>query len=234
MLAERVGEDRLAAWSDALPAGTGFTVSPADERGAFRVETGGRAFDLVAGRQIVTAERLEVLAAGVLTHVDDGQDLEATLEAVRAAGSVPILPWSPGKWTGPRGAAVGRALAAAASGRLALGDVAIRSLGLPEPRWFQAARRNGIAVVAGSDPLPAAGDAKRAGRYASAAEMAWNDRAPRASLLAALANPSIIWVSAGRRDLPWQAVWRQARHMAGGRGQGSVKAAGTEGQPDNR
>ncbi|HET7607212.1 MAG TPA: hypothetical protein VFL84_00925, partial [Gammaproteobacteria bacterium] len=48
---------------------------------------GGTRLTLIAGRQIVTSERLEVLALGTTAPFPDGVAIEATLAAVRDAGA---------------------------------------------------------------------------------------------------------------------------------------------------
>jgi len=51
--------------------------------------------------------------------------------------------------------------------RLLLGDSSLRPLPWAEPLLMRQARREGFAVLAGSDPLPLAGEERFWGRYAS-------------------------------------------------------------------
>ncbi|BCL61860.1 hypothetical protein DGMP_25530 [Desulfomarina profundi] len=48
---------------------------------------------VVAGRQIVTAERLEVLALGTTTEFDDGTPIIRTIELVHQEKGLAVLPW---------------------------------------------------------------------------------------------------------------------------------------------
>ncbi|MFT5241536.1 MAG: hypothetical protein ACI9X0_002519, partial [Kiritimatiellia bacterium] len=84
-----------------LPA---FEISAGDDPSVLRL-SGQHTLNLYSGFQIVTKERLEVLALVCATRIPDGQDLDETIEAVRASGGIPVLPWSPGKWSGSRGEA---------------------------------------------------------------------------------------------------------------------------------
>ena len=71
---------------------------------------------VIAGRQIVSAERIEVLALGTRTQIPDGQPLAATIDAVRADGALAVLPWGFGKWWGARGRMVDAYLETATGG----------------------------------------------------------------------------------------------------------------------
>ncbi len=55
---------------------------------------------IIAGRQIVTREDLEVLALCTDASFEDGLPLRASVDAVRNATSVPVIPWGAGKWIG--------------------------------------------------------------------------------------------------------------------------------------
>ncbi|MES1245469.1 MAG: hypothetical protein ABUT39_27945 [Acidobacteriota bacterium] len=116
---------------------------------------------LIAGRQIVTRERLEVLALGRDLEVPDGLPLRDTLERVRESGALPVLPWGFGKWWGRRGRVVAEALRQ--DGELFLGDNGGR-LG-PDPALFRRARKLGVRLLPGSDPLPFSRHAGLAGSY---------------------------------------------------------------------
>lgn len=65
--------------------------------------SGRKRLILIAGRQIITQESLEVLAIGTLGEFDDGQSLEKTVELISSRGAVAILPWAFGKWWFKRG-----------------------------------------------------------------------------------------------------------------------------------
>lgn len=109
---------------------------------------------VVAGRQVVTAEGVEVLALGTLATFADGQPIRSVIEQVHAASALVVLPWGFGKWIGRRGRVVASLLHAPEASRLFLGDSGGRlDFGL-EPSLFGIARKQGMPILPGSDPLP--------------------------------------------------------------------------------
>jgi len=125
----------------------------------------GREMVLVGGRQVATAERLEVLALGCDAGFEDGRDLRSTLRAVRGAGALPVVPWGFGKWWFGRGRIVAALIDDEEPADFFLGDNSGRpALGRRHPLFDRASRR-GIRVLPGSDPLPFAGQERKVGRF---------------------------------------------------------------------
>lgn len=122
---------------------------------------------LVAGRQIVTQERLEVLSVGSTTEPSRELTLEQAIEFSRTHSAFPILPWSPGKWIGKRRVPLDQALRRWQSSELAIGDIGMRPWIFPELGFMKKARLAGYQVLAGSDPLPLSGEEGQIFRYAS-------------------------------------------------------------------
>lgn len=120
---------------------------------------------LVAGRQIVTRERLEVLGLALRASIPDGIMAAAAVRRIIDAGGVPVLAWSPGKWLGSRGRHAQRLMDGALGPALRLGDSSLRPAGWPEPRLMRRGRLQGRPVINGSDPLPLAGAEVTAGTY---------------------------------------------------------------------
>jgi hypothetical protein len=146
----------------------------------------GERLILVAGRQIATADGLEVLALGRDAEIPDGLPLAETLRRVRENGALPVLPWGFGKWLGRRGALIAGELAAGgdgSQGELFLGDNGGRpGIGGP-PQLFAAARTHGVRVLPGSDPLPLPQHERRAGSYGFVLEGALDEERPAEDLL---------------------------------------------------
>jgi len=132
-----------------------WSVERTEDAEALRLRTESAApLGVVAGRQVVTAERLEVLALGTLATFADGEPIRSVIEQVRAASALAVIPWGFGKWTGRRRKVVESLLDAPDASRLFFGDNGGR-LGIgPEPALFGVARRQGIPILPGSDPLP--------------------------------------------------------------------------------
>jgi hypothetical protein len=163
------------------------------------VRRGSSRLTLIAGRQLVTRERLEVLALGTTASLPEGEPIEATLAAVRDAGAAAVLPWGVGKWLGARGAVVIRVLADPRWRHVLLGDNGNRLELGPDPSQFALARRAGRAVLPGSDPLPLPGEEVRVGAYGFAVDVTLDPLRPAAALLALLRSGS-AYVAFGRRE----------------------------------
>jgi len=149
------GETSIGSWS--------LTWSPDDPFG-LRANGDGAAMTIVAGRQIVTAERIEVQAFGTRQPLADGLAARDTLSAVRSAGAVPALPWGVGKWLGGRGRLIDALLTEGANERLLAADIGGRPAFWTEPRL---AGRPHLPVLRGTDPLPIRGEEYRVGEFGS-------------------------------------------------------------------
>jgi hypothetical protein len=218
-----LAESAACAWFRQLAAGAGrlsadIRVRPADDPAGLWCETSDGSLLLVAGRQIITAERLEILALAVAAEFPDGLAAADAIARVRAAGGVPVLSWAPGKWFGGRGRAVSRLLAETAPDSLLIGDTSLRPLGWGEPALMRQARRFGFRIVAGSDPLPLPGEERVLGGYGCTLAAPCDREHPVASLRGALASAAVPIRIAGRRGAPWTVARRLAAHAAARRG----------------
>jgi hypothetical protein len=73
---------------------------------------------VIAGRQIISSERLEVLALGLSREYPDGQPLRTILSDIRENDCIAVLPWGVGKWLGARKRIVASVLGYSGSGDL--------------------------------------------------------------------------------------------------------------------
>jgi hypothetical protein len=187
-----------SAWSHcfrAFAAGSiereapGWSVRPTSEDCSLHVlGPDGAEIVLVAGRQVVTSERLEVLALATALEYPDGMPLREAAERVISTGAVPVLPWGFGKWTMARGRVVEELLASPLAGALFLGDNGGRPALAPTPRLFRSARRLGIPILPGSDPLPLPAEASKPGRCGFVLEGRVDSEAPAAAIKALLSR----------------------------------------------
>ncbi len=122
---------------------------------------------LFAGRQIITSERIEILALTIDESIPDGLPAQKVIETVVDHGGIPVLSWAPGKWFGGRGELIENLITTGSSRDMVLGDTTLRPWCWGEPKKMEKAVRNGYAVLAGSDPLPFAGEEKKMGKYVS-------------------------------------------------------------------
>ena len=175
------------------------------------VAPGGASLAIVAGRQIVTAERLEVLALGHDGEFADGLDLDDTLAAVARSGALAAIPWAFGKWWSERGRLVAAKVAGTPASELYLGDNGGRPSCSGTPAIFKAAQKRGYVILPGSDPLPFASETARAGGYGFMLEGEWDENRPFASIKAALARRGPQLKTFGTRVGPLKFMIDQVR-----------------------
>ena len=170
---------------------------------------------IVAGRQIVSAERLEICSLCGDVAIEDGRPARDIVRAILDAGGLPALDWAPGKWLFGRGQLVRRLVAEFPPAQLVLVDTSLRFAGWPAPRLYAAARRQDRAVLAGSDPLPFPGEEDIAGAYHCTFTLPPLADPARlvAPLKAVLATGAAGLSFGGRRDAPL-AVLRRLRQNA--------------------
>jgi hypothetical protein len=139
LLAEMARSDVFSRWRTGKAP---WPVTRTEEEESLRI--GDRLF-VVAGRQVITDEKIEVLALLTAVHFPDGGPLESTIQKIVSAGAIAVLPWGVGKWLGLRGQKVA---GVATRNSVFLGDNAGRPLGWPTPGLFREQR-----VLPGTDPL---------------------------------------------------------------------------------
>ena len=156
---------RLAA-NDPAVCDSGWRIRPLSEPCSLTLAgPRGESLTIIAGCQIVTAERLELLAIGTTDRIPDGTPMGEALSRSGQSGAIRVLPWGNGKWVGPRGHVVRSLIEAAQRGDFFLGDNSGRWRWAPAPREFALGRQRGLFVLPGSDPLPFAGETDKVASY---------------------------------------------------------------------
>jgi hypothetical protein len=201
LLVESRGFDRFAQLADGTAATGAWRVSPTEEPVSLLAHRpGALSIVLVAGRQIVSRERLEVLAVGTRATFADGLPLDEALARVIAADAVAVVPWGVGKWQGARGRLIADLLERERDRPLFVGDNGGR-LGLaPPPKLFARAQRRRVPVLAGSDPLPSRGQIAKVGGYGFVAEVDLDAKTPFATLRGYLESLEISPRTFGRLE----------------------------------
>jgi len=170
-----------------------WTVRRHPDGKTMRVENGQSQAGLwvFAGKQLVTAERIEVLALladpNKLSDLRDGKPLDETVRQVEATGALVVLPWAFGKWMFGRGQLI-RQFVHSTTVPFFLGDNGGRWDGLKGLRPSSLAAEVGRPVLPGSDPLPLAAHEDSIGRYGFALPMAIDAKTPCDSLRTAIAT----------------------------------------------
>lgn len=193
LLAEIAQTHVFAALRDGSHPIPGWSIGPpqhpdpdqGSDRDTLIARKGDICVFVIAGRQIVTAEKIEVLAIGRDAQIPDGATLDETLAQVTASGALPVLPWGLGKWIGRRGQLVSAQITPkpvqTRAGAVCLGDNRGRPYGWPTPHAFRQA-----LVLPGSDPLPIAGSERHIGSFGFLLEGTLDPYSPAKDLLGRL------------------------------------------------
>ena len=155
---------------------------------------------LFPGRQIVTAERLELLCLTTDADIPDGLAAETGVNRIREVGGVPVLTWAVGKWLFRRARVVRALLERFGPGELVLADSAMRPVFWPTPGPIRAGRRLGYRILAGTDPLPTEGEERVMGGYASLLESEFDTARARSSVRTALLDDAVPIRTVGARS----------------------------------
>lgn len=154
--------------------------------------TRGSKLFVIAGRQIVTKEKLEVLALMTDHAFPDGTFLEDTIKAVRLSDGIPVIPWGFGKWWGQRGKILSDLIPSQPAADFFLGDNSSRPAFLPYPTQFTQAEKLGIRILPGSDPLPFSSEYWRLCSVGFSLKGVLQERTPSTGLKVLLRDPTTV------------------------------------------
>jgi hypothetical protein len=216
LLTEMQGEDwflrhsrTLKNQDHSLSFGAEWSLALTDE--AFSLvatHTTGTRLYLLAGRQVVTAERLEVLALLTADLFPDDKPLPETVTAIAQAGGIPVLPWGVGKWVGQRGQLVTQLLQTKGLPRIYLGDNSGRPVGWRRPQNFARVEQQGLPVLPGTDPLPLPSQAARVGSFGFALAGHLDQAYPGTALKQHLQSTPTVQPF-GALESPWRFIRNQ-------------------------
>ena len=184
LLAEASGMDRFQDLKrkEGEPSLNGWEVRSTADEEALIVTRGHDRLVVVAGFQVTTAERLEVLALATRSRIADGMPWLETIRRVSETGAITVLAWGFGKWWFHRGALVHDALESGRLNGMFLGDNGGRARLGRRPALFALAERTGVNILAGSDPLPFGHEIDRVGSYGSIVKGKLDMQTPARSL----------------------------------------------------
>jgi hypothetical protein len=209
MLTESAGVDwfgRLAsvaagkAGNHSVPLAP-WSIEETGDPASLVARNGRRRLYLVAGRQVVAREGLEVLLLGTRAMVPDGRPIREVLAEGERLGALRVIPWGAGKWLFSRARLLSDLLAEVRhDGGFFLGDGAGRPFFWTRPRHFEEAQRRGVRVLPGTDPLPFASEVSRAGSYGFRLDAPVDLARPAEAILAALRDPASRITPFGRHE----------------------------------
>jgi len=127
----------------------------------------GKELYIIAGKQLRSSERLEILAVG-----NDLPEAEVTpfcdlLNRCHTGESdrIIIIPWGFGKWTGRRRQLIEKTIETADPESLYFAENGNRLKFWPETSLLRLARNRGFRILSGSDPLPFKSQERKAGSH---------------------------------------------------------------------
>ena len=145
-----------------------FTFHRTAESNSLIVRRGEQSLVLLAGRQIISKENIELLSLFSPVTIEDKTLALADLaQTVADNGGLPVVPWGVGKWFGARGKIVGQLLSANCNYPLFFADNGNRPSFWPEPALLHQAHELHIPRLSGSDPLPLSSHFNRPGSFGS-------------------------------------------------------------------
>jgi len=193
------------------PVWGGWRLERRSDGISLRATRDHRVLLLVAGRQVAAREDLEVLMLGTRRRMADGAAISGVLRQAREWGAVRVIPWGAGKWFFARGRLLSSIMREADRSDFFLGDEGGRPVFWREPRHFADARRAGLRILPGTDPLPFPTETARAGSFGAAFRGRLDPDRPGESLVAALRDPATALIPFGALESPLRFV----RHQVG-------------------
>jgi len=166
---------------------------------------------IMAGRQIITSEGLEVLALATDSVFNDGLPLVSLLDVIRERNALPVLPWAVGKWLGKRGEILSAILKNDAQIDLCLGDNSGRPVFWRNPRHFKQALAKNMHLLPGTDPLPFSSEAGRVGSFGFMMEAELSNTQPSTDLKQLLRDRSSRPLPYGRLETSLGFIINQIR-----------------------
>lgn len=120
---------------------------------------------IISGKQIVTAENLEVLALGTVKDFEEKKPITETIIKVAESGAIPVIPWGFGKWTGKRRKIIEYLMFNKNLPEFYWGDNSGRLGFMKSPADYEKENSNKRRVLPGSDPLPFANQIEKPGSF---------------------------------------------------------------------
>ncbi len=152
---------RLKTYATENSPVAGWSVTLIPGQPALLLQQADQSIIIIAGRQVISRQGLEVLALFSDDQYEDGQETQAIIDKINEHNGLAVLPWGVGKWLGKRGAIIDDLLNDNKPDRLAIADISGRPALWPEPAQFRLARKSGYSCLYGTDPLPLYSDQSR-------------------------------------------------------------------------
>lgn len=143
---------------------------------------------IIAGKQIITENNIEVLALGTSIDIEYGNSLESTIDQVLNTGAIPVLPWGVGKWLGKRKEILLEYIKSNNSKKFFLGDNGGRPIFWSTPKIFSIGTQFNHFVLPGSDALAISSEYNKTGSFGFSLESEIDLKKPSESLKNSIQN----------------------------------------------
>ncbi|MEE4311346.1 MAG: hypothetical protein V2J62_05705 [candidate division KSB1 bacterium] len=192
-----------------------FVIEKTEEEESLAVTRNGETvLYIIAGRQIVSTDALEVISIASTCFLEDRKaDTAGVIDYVNEQGGVPVLNWAPGKWFFKRGDIVENLLEAYDPEKLLFGDTSLRTRLWRTPALMKKAINSGYKVIAGSDPLPFKDEEEQIGRYGFTMTGEFDMSLPAASIRNMLRDSAVQIDRIGERNRLLSFATRQFKIM---------------------
>jgi hypothetical protein len=194
----------------------GYTVQKTEKESLklTPAEPGEAHLYIIAGRQLVSRENLEILSLASTYNAENRVQTAADLiRAVSEHHGVPALNWAPGKWMFSRAHVVKQVLDQSTPRNLLIADSTMRPTVWPTPKLMKTAMKRGFKVIAGSDPLPFRREERLIGSYRFTVNGEFDPDSPASSIRSLLLDPQVEINRAGKRSGPILFAERQWKIM---------------------
>jgi hypothetical protein len=155
---------------------------------------------IIAGRQIVSKEKLEVLGLGIVDKIDDGLPIEAVVNGVTERGGLAVIPWGVGKWFGSKGKIVKKLIQDQKFINLFVGDNGNRPFFWPKSKIIKEQENKNVLNFSGSDPLPFKNEFRKPGSFGFAFESSLNFNEPFKSIKMKITGGKVKFIYFGKLE----------------------------------
>jgi hypothetical protein len=120
---------------------------------------------ILNGKQYSTTENLEILSLVSSEEITGEKSGAELVELILEKDGIPVVPWGFGKWIGKRKKVVENILQSQVGFKIFVGDNGGRPSFFAKDPLLELAKKNGIQILNGSDPLPLRNEIKRVGSF---------------------------------------------------------------------
>ena len=144
---------------------------------------------IVAGRQLVVEEGLEIAALFTGAEFENRLSFGETFAAITETGGIAVCPWGVGKWLGERGRILREMILRYP--KLYLGDSGGRPAIWRKPSFLEDSA-TGKPVLSGTDPLQISGEERRVGSFGCLLAGGVDKRRPASSLREIIRGGAVV------------------------------------------